>query len=145
MDTNPLRHPVFFGEFELMLDGKNRLPIPAAVRKQIDPEVDGAAFFLVFVESRRPWLYPMNYYRERAAAAPMQETPGKEERDFDRRRFGLASLLEWDKQGRILIPERVMKRCLDLGREVTLVGAKDHLELWNRLEWDAERERLLAE
>jgi len=31
-----------------------------------------------------------------------------------------------------------------LGREVTLVGVRDHLELWDRSEWEAERKRLEA-
>jgi DNA-binding transcriptional regulator/RsmH inhibitor MraZ len=29
-----------------------------------------------------------------------------------------------------------------LEKEVTLVGVRDHLELWNRRDWEAERERL---
>jgi DNA-binding transcriptional regulator/RsmH inhibitor MraZ len=31
-----------------------------------------------------------------------------------------------------------------LAREVTLIGARDHLEIWNRTDWDARREQLLA-
>lgn len=145
MESDPLKHPVFYDEYELTLDEKNRLPIPAAVRKLIDPQIHGEAFFLVFVETHRPWLYPKEYYRALATQAPPDVTPGKERRDFDRRRYAMASLLEWDKQGRILIPERVLKRCANLGREVVLVGVRDHLELWNRQEWTAERERLLED
>jgi MraZ protein len=51
--------------------------------------------------------------------------------------------LEWDKQGRVLIPEKMRQRTA-LQKEVTLVGVRDHLEIWNRPEWEAERERLFA-
>jgi len=29
-----------------------------------------------------------------------------------------------------------------IGKDVTLVGVNDHLELWNRSDWEAEREAL---
>ncbi|MCH8053349.1 MAG: division/cell wall cluster transcriptional repressor MraZ, partial [Planctomycetes bacterium] len=39
--------------------------------------------------------------------------------------------LEMDKQGRILLPERMLKRA-DIGTELMLTGAGGHLDLWNR-------------
>lgn len=127
------------------MDDKNRLPIPSAVRKLMDPQTEGEAFFFVVVESRRPWLFTRRYYHEIASQAPVQALTGKQQRDADRRWYSLASLLEWDKQGRMLIPEQCIKRYPELGREVTLVGARNHLEIWNRQEWNTERERLLQD
>jgi DNA-binding transcriptional regulator/RsmH inhibitor MraZ len=42
--------------------------------------------------------------------------------------------LEWDNQGRVVLSEKVLSRAR-LGKEVTLVGANEHLELWNRSAW----------
>ena len=69
--------------------------------------------------------------------------PGEEQQAFDQLRFAMTSLLEWDAQGRILIPERTLKRT-GLNREVTLFGSRDHLELWNRDDWDNRRDELIA-
>ena len=57
--------------------------------------------------------------------------------------LGLASKIEMDKQGRVLFPDKILKRS-GIGKEVTLVGNRDHLELWDRSQWETERERLSA-
>ena len=46
-----------------------------------------------------------------------------------------------DKQGRVLLPDKILKRAGIL-KEVTLIGVRDHLELWNRADWEARREEL---
>ena len=47
-----------------------------------------------------------------------------------------------DKQGRVLLPDKMLKRA-GIGKDVTLAGVKDHMELWNRSEWEDERDALL--
>jgi MraZ protein len=44
-------------------------------------------------------------------------------------------LLETDNQGRILLPDRLLKRA-GIEKEVTLIGVQDHLELWNRRDFE---------
>jgi MraZ protein len=44
--------------------------------------------------------------------------------------YGEAAELEVDKQGRILIPG-YLREYADLLSEAVLIGAEDHLELWN--------------
>ena len=139
-----LRHLVFFGEFELTVDTtKNRMLLPAEIRRQVDPQRDGEAFFLVTGVDGRPWMYPERYYETLVSRDPSELTPTQDALDYDRMNLGMASRLEWDSQGRVLFPEKVLKRA-GIGKEVTLVGNRDHLELWDRSEWDAERARLDA-
>src|SRR4051812_40930972 len=90
MEPNPLRHPVLFGEYELTIDDKNRLPVPAAIRKVIDPEVYGEAFFLVVGQNRKPWLYPKRYYEELVNQDPAEMTPEEDSLAFDQMNFALA-------------------------------------------------------
>jgi DNA-binding transcriptional regulator/RsmH inhibitor MraZ len=44
--------------------------------------------------------------------------------------------LDVDKQGRVVIPQRIMDQN-ELGRQVVLSGARDHLVLWNRGDFEA--------
>jgi len=138
-----LRHPVLFGEFDLSVDEKGRLSIPSEIRKAIVPERDGEAFFLVVGVNQVPWLYPERYYEWLVTQALSDVTPNEDVLAYDQMNFALASKFEWDKQGRILIPEKTLRRT-GLSREVTMIGVKDHLELWNRPQWEARREQLLA-
>jgi MraZ protein len=136
-----LRHLVLFGEHELTVDEKNRILVPSQVRKQLDPERDGEAFFLVTGRDGRLWLYPERHYEQLVSRDPSELTPSEDTLAFDRLMLGLASRVEWDKQGRVLLPDKALKRA-GIGKEVTLVGARDHLELWNRSDWEVEREQL---
>jgi MraZ protein len=138
-----LRHLVLYGEYELTIDEKNRMLVPSDVRKAIDPERDGEAFFLIMGINRVPWLYPERTYESLVARDPGDITPGEDALAYDQMNFAMASRLEWDKQGRVLFPDKILKRT-SLGRDVTLIGVRDHLELWNRSDWETHREALLA-
>ena len=140
-----MRQIVFLDNYDLTVDDKNRILVPSDVRKKFDPEKDGEALVLVGGRDGRLWIYPANYYEEmvrRDAGGDL--TPSEETVDFNRMMFGLASRVEWDKQGRVLLPEKALRRH-GVGKEVSLVGANDHLELWNRSDWEAEQERLDAQ
>jgi MraZ protein len=129
-----VQHAILYGEHELTLDDKNRLLVPAEIRKALDPQRDGEAFFMVVGTNRKLWFYPENYYGLLVAQRQQDITPDEDILAFDQMHFARASKVEWDKQGRVVIPERALRRT-ELGREVTLIGVRDHLELWNRTDW----------
>ena len=138
-----MRHLVLYGEYELTIDDKNRMLVPSEVRRSIDPERDGEAFFMIVGVNGVPWLYPERAYEQLISQSPAERTPGEDALAFDQLSFGMASRMEWDKQGRILIPDKTLKRT-GLSKDVTLVGVRDHLQLWNRTAWEKRREELLA-
>ena len=138
-----MRQLVFLNNYELTVDDKNRILIPSEVRKKFDPEKDGEALILVGGRDGRLWLYPANYYESLVAREAGDLTPSEDTVAFYRMMLGLASRVEWDKQGRVLLPEKTLTRH-GLGKEVSLVGALDHLELWNRSDWESEQEKLEA-
>ena len=138
-----MRHLVLYGNYELTVDDKNRILVPSEVRKKLDPDRDGEAFFLVTGRDGRLWLYPERHYELLVSRDPSELTPSEDTLAFDRLMLGLASRVEWDKQGRVLLPDKALKRA-GIGKEVTLVGARDHLEIWNRSEWETERDQLEA-
>ena len=124
------------GEYELTLDDKNRLSVPAKVREQIESEEEGGDFFVVLGPSGVLSLYPAKYYQRIALAV----APGKAAPDellaYERVKYALAGRVELDRQGRVLLNERSIRRA-GIEERVTLIGARDHLELWNTAEWDS--------
>lgn len=124
-----------------MIDEKNRLLVPADVRKSIDSELNGESFFVIVGINRKPWFYPQRYYEELVFRQAPEITPDEEALAFDQLNFAMAYKLEWDKQGRVLVPDKLLKRT-GTAKEVTLIGARDHLELWNRADWDTWSEEL---
>ena len=143
---------VITDRYDHVIDDKNRLAIPSQVRNALDPEVDGTAFYLV-PEGRYLQLIPEKLFQRLAtlANAGLQVPP--ELARARRLMFAAASRLEPDKAGRVNIPERFMADGKKpdpfgeamLGREVTLVGAGDRLELWNRADLQAHLRELFAD
>ena len=89
-----MRHLLLIGEYELSIDEKNRLLIPSEIRKAMDPNRDGDAFFLVLGLNRKPWLYPQLLYEQMVFQEQPEITPGEDMLAFDQMNFALACPLE---------------------------------------------------
>lgn len=135
VEANPYsRGFVFYGKYNLTIDDKNRVLVPAEIRRCIEVERDGDAFFMVVGQNERLWLYPDKYYKTLAAQIRSGITLNDDILVFRQLHFALASRLEWDKQGRMVVPEESLNSAM-LTKDVTLIGADDHLEIWNRSDW----------
>lgn len=143
--------PCFSGQHELVIDDKARLLIPAQVRKKINPEVDGKLLFAILKRTEHgfiPWFFPEAFFMDLMKQhAPPVLSPTKEQLKFRHRILSLSEELEWDAQGRVVLPEKILGPAgLGKGMEVTLTGAYEHLELWSRARWNSYREaELMAE
>lgn len=123
------------GEFEHTIDEKNRLFISNKLRSQIDSEQYGGDFYLAMGANGVLSLYPEKYFQQIAlAGAPGTGAPD-ESVAYERLSFALASKVELDRQGRLLINEKLKKRA-HLGNNLTLVGVRDHIEVWNSDDWE---------
>lgn len=128
------------GEHELTIDEKGRLLVPAEVRKRL--ETYGETDVLIMVNmGGRAFLYPEKYHFARIGNVQVGAVLTPLEIRFMRAVFGQSVRLPWDKQGRILLSPKTVAG-LKLDREITIVSAGDHLELWNRPDWAAEQLQL---
>jgi MraZ protein len=123
------------GEYEHALDDKNRLFVTNKLRNQIDTEEHGSSFYLVMGTNGVLCLYPEKYFQQIALAGAPRTAAPDEAVAFERLGFALASKVELDRQGRLLLSEKVRKRAR-LGSALTLVGVRDHIELWNTDNWE---------
>ena len=123
------------GEYEHRLDSKNRLFIPIRLRECIYGERDGLGFFLVLGRNKILGLYPDEYYRRLAVSEGPRLVPAAELVDFERVTFALACHLDLDPQNRLTLPAKMVERA-QLKRDVVLIGAKDHIEIWDAKVWE---------
>lgn len=123
------------GEYEHSIDEKNRIFISNKLRGQIDTVHYGSSFYLAMGTNGILCLYPEKYFQQIAlAGAPGTGAPD-EAVAFERLSFALASKVDLDRQGRLLINEKLRKRA-NLGTALTLVGVRDHIEIWNTDNWE---------
>jgi len=132
---------LLYGNYELTIDGKNRLLVPSEIRKALDADADGKAFFMVTGINGKLWLYPEKYYEMLASQIRSDITPEEGLLDFDQANISMATRLEWDGQGRILITDKILRKA-GLGKAVTLLGVREHAEIWNRTDWEKRAEEL---
>ena len=126
---------LFTGTFELTVDPKNRLSIPASVRSGMDPEKDGTRFYLVPGTPKTTLsLYADRYFERYADECNASLDPNEEREKFEKIFYAMATPLDVDKQGRVVMPQWVLDR-VGIGKQVTMTGARDHLVIWNRGEY----------
>jgi len=128
---------MFLGEYEHTIDTKGRMAVPAKYRARLDK---GA----VVSKGMGPCLSVYTLERWEEKSDDLAAGLGNEElRDFERRIYPSASEVDLDAQGRMLIPAK-LRAFAQLGNEVTVVGVRDHFEVWDRLAWQAYLEQLDA-
>jgi MraZ protein len=123
------------GEYGHVIDGKNRVLISNKLRGQIDVDEHGSNFYLVLGSNGILCLYPEKYFEQIVLAIAPRAVAPDEAVAFERISFALASKVELDRQGRLLLNEKLRKRA-GLKDNVTLVGVRDHIELWNSESWE---------
>jgi MraZ protein len=123
------------GEYQHVVDGKSRILISNKLRNQIDVEEHGSNFYIVLGANGILCLYPEKYFEQITLAVAPQSIAPDEAVVFERMSFALASKVELDGQGRLLLNERLRNRA-GLKDQVTLVGVRDHIELWNSESWE---------
>ena len=123
---------MLLGEHEHTLDDKNRLTLPARLREQLGDRVvvtrglDGCLY-----------VYAAAEWAKLAARVGTLDPLSREARAMQRFFFASGAEAELDRQGRIVIPAPLVESA-GIGREVTVAGIYDHLEIWDRAAWRAE-------
>lgn len=123
------------GEYQHVIDSKSRVLISNKLRSQIDSDEHGSNFYLVLGANGILCLYPEKYFEQIVLAVAPGTTAPDEAVAFERMSFALASKVELDAQGRLLINDRLRKRA-GLQDQITLVGVRDHIEIWNNENWE---------
>ncbi len=126
--------PVFTGQYERTIDAKNRAQLPSQLRAAIDSERDGAGLYITLGEQRGTLsIFTERGFEELASRMETEFMSGPESRRFELQFYALASRVEVDKQGRFVLPDRLVKKA-GLRQEVYLVGQKHRIDIWNREE-----------
>jgi MraZ protein len=121
---------VFRGTFDYSLDAKNRLTVPARFRAALAEGVVLAKGLERCVAIWTPSGYDAYTHSSLAGFHPLSDEARK------LKRFFAANSLdtELDGAGRVMMPPFLVDHA-GLGKEVTVTGAGDNLEIWDRAGW----------
>lgn len=122
---------MFLGEYSHTIDEKGRVIIPARFRALM---AQGAVVTRGFDGCLT--LYPMSEWEKLAERVSALPITNRSARDFRRFVFSSACSIEPDRQGRILVPLRLIEYA-GIGEQVFIVGMNTYVEIWSPKSWQA--------
>lgn len=116
------------GEYHHTIDAKGRIIIPAKLRKDL-----GEDFIMTRGLDNCLFVYPRDKWN--IIVAKYEELPNtKDARNFMRFFLSGATECEFDKQGRINVPNPLTKFA-SLEKDCIIIGVNDRLEIWSKDLW----------
>ena len=119
----------FSGEYSNTLDSKNRVNIPAKFRKALDP-INDRTFVITRGFDRCLTLYPIQEWNIVEQQLASLSSIRNRNREFVRSIVRYASYVQYDRQGRIIIPDN-LKLYASIEKEVSIIGMITKIELWS--------------
>ena len=120
---------MFLGEYEHSIDDKGRLTIPAKFRDELEGGVvitrglDGCL-----------WAFPRAEWEQLAEKIRALPSTNRATRGFVRFMFSGAHDSIPDRQGRVLIPQKLRDHA-DIAGETAVIGVMNRVEIWNPTKW----------
>lgn len=126
---------MFLGTYEPNLMENGRMALPKKIRE----ELGGQRVVLtvgfeecVFGFTEKAWEEAT---RQELSRPLFSDAQG---RDLRRKMFSEAQLIELDSQGRFILPDRMVAMG-KIEKEVLVIGAGDHFEIWDKVKWEKYR------
>ncbi len=122
---------MLMGEYQNNIDLKGRVVIPSKFREELGEKIvltrglDGSLF-----------IYSIEMWNKLTEKLTTLSFTDKNSRNFTRFITSGANTLEFDKQGRIIIPS-YLKDYAALEKEVVLVGVLNRIEIWSLKNWNS--------
>jgi MraZ protein len=123
----------FLGEYDVPVDDKGRIFVPAEFRKRLPPEANDT-FVVVRGLDRCLTAYPQNAWEETARRLMRLPQTERKNRVFIRAMLSQAAEVKMDRQGRASIPRKLLERA-GIDGQMVVIGALDKLEFWNPGDW----------
>jgi len=128
---------MLIGEYQHSLDAKGRISFPSKLREAL-----GTSFVVTKGLDNCLFVYRLEDWKvleEKTAQLPTSKA-----RQIQRFLFAGAALVEPDKQGRVLLPQKLREHA-NLGDDVTVIGVSTRVEIWDTERWNALNEELTSE
>lgn len=120
---------MFIGQYFHNLDEKGRVAVPAKFRIQLKSAVVTKGLDnCLFLYPKKEW----DKMAQEIAALPIDKSGN---RAFSRAMLASAMEVEFDKQGRIILPD-YLRRFAGLMKNVVIAGLYNRLEIWDEAKWN---------
>ena len=119
----------FTGQYSFNIDSKNRINIPAPLRKQFSNK-DKKTFVVTRGIDSCAWIYPITEWKKKQSELQQLSSLSKTNRIFLRNHLRHANILKYDSQGRFVLPQSLIEYA-SIKKDITIIGVLNKIEIWN--------------
>tara|TARA_X000000368_G_scaffold230163_1_gene181767 strand:- start:559 stop:1017 length:459 start_codon:yes stop_codon:yes gene_type:complete len=119
----------FTGQYSFNIDSKNRINIPAPLRKQFSNK-DKKTFVVTRGIDTCAWIYPITEWKKIQSELQQLSSLSKTNRIFLRNHLRHANILKYDSQGRFVLPQSLIEYA-SIKKDITIIGVLNKIEIWN--------------
>ena len=122
----------FLGKIDAKLDAKGRVFVPSVFRKVLSEEERERVVVRMEADEKYLLVYPESVWNRQVVELQSKLNEWDPEDQMLLMQFvGDAEVLEFDAQGRVLLPKRLQVR-MGLESEVVFVGMVDKIAMWSK-------------
>ena len=122
----------FLGKIDAKLDAKGRVFVPSVFRKVLSEEERERVVVRMEADEKYLVVYPESVWNRQVVELQSKLNEWDPEDQMLLMQFvGDAEVLEFDAQGRVLLPKRLQVR-MELESEVVFVGMVDKIAMWSK-------------
>ncbi|MDE5833674.1 MAG: division/cell wall cluster transcriptional repressor MraZ [Desulfovibrio sp.] len=125
----------FIGTYNRALDAKGRVSLPPSFLKALENDGGPGSFWLTGLYGRLTGYAPERW-EEIVEKLCSIKLPSLKLSNFKTKLVGMAQEISPDAQGRIRIPQSLIREA-GLGKDAVLVGILDKFEIWDQARFDA--------
>lgn len=126
----------FLGKIDAKLDAKGRVFVPSVFRKVLSEEEKERIVVRMEADEKYLLVYPESVWNKQVLDLQLKLNEWDPEDQMLLMQFvGDAEMLDFDAQGRVLLPKRLQSR-LGGDSELVFVGMVDRIALWGKSKYD---------
>lgn len=117
---------MYIGEYTHSIDNKGRVIMPSVFREEL-----GFSFYVTKGMEGCIFVYDKESWKLLEEKTKQLRLTSKKARQFERIFYAPARELEFDKQGRIVIPQN-LRQYAGINKEATIIGVSSRIEIWDK-------------
>ena len=119
----------FTGQYDFVIDSKNRINIPSIFRKQLHKS-DKNRFVITRGIDRCIWVYPLGELEKIEKELSQLSSLSRTNRTFLRNHLRHAKIVSSDDQGRLILTKSLIEYA-NILKDITIIGVLNKIEIWD--------------
>ena len=119
----------FTGQYDFVIDSKNRINIPSIFRKQLHKS-DKNRFVITRGIDSCIWIYPLGEWEKIEKELSQLSSLSKINRTFLRNHLRHAKIVSSDDQGRLILTKNLIEYA-NILKDITIIGVLNKIEIWD--------------